>query len=156
MARPRHDLLGLPRLGHRLITSAHQLYWVRFFLGLAEAGFFPGIIVYLTRWYRREDRAKAVAMFMSAIPISQIIGAPISGLLMRVHWLGYAGWRWLLILEGAPALILGVVTIFYLTDWPREALWLSLEEREWITGELERENHAKKVRSVTHHLASPP
>ena len=85
-----------------LVQSAQQLYWARFFLGLAEAGFFPGMIVYLTHWFRAEDRAKAVAMFMTAIPISQLIGAPISGMLMRnVHWLGYSGWRWLLILEGA-------------------------------------------------------
>jgi sugar phosphate permease len=128
-----------------LITSAHQLYWFRFFLGMAEAGFFPGIIVYLTHWFRSEDRAKAIAMFMVAIPISQIVGAPISGLLMRVHWWGYSGWRWLLILEGIPAVILGVATIFYLTDWPKDARWLCEEEQAWITGELEREKQAKKV-----------
>jgi ACS family tartrate transporter-like MFS transporter len=128
-----------------LVTSAHQLYTVRFFLGLAEAGFFPGIIVYLTHWFRYEDRAKAIAMFMIAIPLSQVIGAPVSGLLMRVHWLGYSGWRWLLILEGVPAIVFGVVTFFYLTDWPKDAKWLPEDERDWITSELEREKQAKKA-----------
>jgi MFS transporter, ACS family, tartrate transporter len=133
-----------------LITNAQQFYWSRFFLGMAEAGFFPGIIVYLTHWYRREDRAKAIAMFMAAIPISQIIGAPLSGLLMRIDWWGYSGWRWLLILEGIPAVLFGVATLFYLTDWPKDARWLSDEEREWITGELEREKQEKKaIRSLS-------
>jgi MFS transporter, ACS family, tartrate transporter len=86
-----------------LIHTAHQFYWARFLLGVAEAGFFPGVIVYLTHWYRDQDRGKAIGLFMSAIPISQMLGAPISGLLMKIHWLGYSGWRWLLILEGLPA-----------------------------------------------------
>jgi sugar phosphate permease len=128
-----------------LITTAHQLYWLRFFLGMAEAGFFPGIIVYLTHWYRSADRAKAIAMFMVAIPISQIVGAPLSGLLMKLHWWGYSGWRWLLLLEGVPAVILGMVTIIYLTDWPKDARWLHEEERAWIVGELEREKQAQKA-----------
>src|SRR5208283_5339573 len=94
-----------------LIHTAHEFYWARFLLGVAEAGFFPGVIVYLTHWYRAADRAKAVAMFMSAIPLSQVVGAPISAALMQIHWLGWSGWRWLLILEGVPAVILGVVTL---------------------------------------------
>ncbi len=128
-----------------LVQSARQLYYARFFLGLAEAGFFPGMIVYLTHWFRAKDRAQAVALFMTAIPISQLIGAPVSGLLMRVHWMGLSGWRWLLILEGVPALVFGVVTIFYLTDWPKEAHWLEQDERDWIMDELEREKQAKKA-----------
>ena len=140
---------GLLASSTGFIQTAHQLYWVRFFLGLAEAGFFPGMIVYLTHWYRREDRARAVALFMTAIPISQLIGAPVSGLLMRVHWFGYAGWRWLLILEGLPALVMGAATFFYLTDWPKEALWLQEDERNWITGELEAEKTAKSVRPLS-------
>lgn len=129
-----------------LVHTASQLYWARFFLGLAEAGFFPGMIVYLTHWFRARDRARAVATFMTAIPISQLIGAPLSGFLMRnVHWLGYSGWRWLLILEGVPAIVLGIVTLFYLTDWPTEAHWLTAEERKWITTELENEKKAKKA-----------
>ncbi|HZS51603.1 MAG TPA: MFS transporter [Bryobacterales bacterium] len=127
-----------------LIHTAHQFYWIRFLLGMAEAGFFPGIIVYLTHWYRYEDRAKAVAMFMAAIPVANIIGSPVSGLLLRIHWLGYSGWRWLLLLEGIPALICGAITLFYLTDWPRDAQWLPQDEREWLTAELEREKETKK------------
>ncbi len=91
-----------------LIHTAHQFYWARFILGVAEAGFFPGIVVYLTHWYREQDRARAMAMFMSAIPIAQVIGAPISGALLKIHWLGYSGWRWLLVLEGVPAVIAGI------------------------------------------------
>ncbi|HYM10487.1 MAG TPA: MFS transporter [Bryobacterales bacterium] len=128
-----------------LIHTAHQFYWIRFLLGAAEAGFFPGIIVYLTHWYRYEDRGKAVAMFMAAIPIANIVGAPISGLLLRVHWLGYSGWRWLLLLEGVPAVICGIATLFYLTDWPKDARWLPADEREWLTGELEREKRVKQA-----------
>ena len=104
-----------------LIHTAHQFYWARFILGVAEAGFFPGVVVYLAHWYREQDRARAMAMFMSAIPIAQVIGAPISGALLQIHWLGYAGWRWLLFLEGVPAVIAGFVALFYLTDRPRDA-----------------------------------
>jgi ACS family tartrate transporter-like MFS transporter len=125
-----------------LIHNAQQFYWARFLLGVAEAGFFPGVLVYLTHWYRAQDRAKAVALFMSAIPVSQILGSPISAGLMKLHWLGYSGWRWLLILEGLPAVVLGIVTLYYLTDRPEDARWLTQEERDWIAGELERERSA--------------
>lgn len=128
-----------------LIHTAQQFYWIRFLLGAAEAGFFPGIIVYLTHWYRYEDRGKAVAMFMAAIPIANILGAPISSLLLQVHWLGYSGWRWLLFLEGFPAVICGIVTLYFLTDWPKDARWLPADEREWLTGELEREKKVKQA-----------
>jgi ACS family tartrate transporter-like MFS transporter len=126
-----------------LIHTAQQFYWARFILGVAEAGFFPGVVVYLTHWYREQDRARAMAMFMSAIPIAQVIGAPISGALLQIHWLGYSGWRWLLILEGVPAVIAGFAALFYLTDRPRDARWLPDDERDWITGELEREGQTK-------------
>ena len=125
------------------IHTATQFYWVRFLLGAAEAGFFPGLIVYLSHWFRYEDRAKAVALFMAAIPISNILGAPLSGFLLGVNWHGMAGWRWLFILEGAPAIIFGIATFFYLTDWPHQAKWLPDDEREWITAELEKEKRAK-------------
>jgi len=127
------------------IHTSTQFYWVRFLLGAAEAGFFPGMIVYLSHWYRYEDRAKAVGLFMVAIPISNVVGAPISGMILGIHWLGIAGWRWLFILEGMPAIVFGVISIFYLTDWPRQAKWLPDDEREWITGELEREKKAKEA-----------
>lgn len=132
------------------INTARQFYLARFLLGAAEAGFFPGIIVYLSHWFRYEDRAKAVALFMTAIPISNIIGSPLSGLILGINWLGIAGWRWIFILEGAPAIIFGIVTIFYLTDWPHQAKWLPTEEREWITKELEREKQAKQAAHSYH------
>jgi len=127
------------------INTAHEFYGARFLLGLAEAGFFPGILVYVSHWYRQEDRAKAVAFFMVGIPFSEIIGAPVSGLLLQVHWLGLEGWRWLFILEGAPAVLLGVLTIFYLTDRPQEARWLTPEQRSWIAGELEKDRRSKPL-----------
>jgi ACS family tartrate transporter-like MFS transporter len=129
-----------------LIHTAAEFNTIRFLLGLAEGGFFPAVVVYLTHWFRYEDRAKAIAMFMAAIPVSNMIGAPISGLLMRLDWLGLSGWRWLLILEGIPALIGGAVTLFYLTDWPKDARWLEAHERDWITAELAQESHEKKAR----------
>ena len=125
-----------------LIRTAGQFYWLRFFLGLAEAGFLPALLVYISHWYRPADRGKAIAWFMAGIPASQIVGGPLSAVFLRVHWLGYSGWRWLLLLEGLPALILGVVTLFYLTDQPREAAWLAPEEREWLAGELQCERSA--------------
>ena len=128
-----------------MIRTPAQFYGARFFLGAAEAGFFPGIVVYLTHWFRHEDRARAGALFMSAIPIANVIGAPFAGVLLGVHWFGIPGWRWLFILEGIPAVALGVITLFYLTDWAQQASWLTPPEREWIAGELERERLAKSA-----------
>src|SRR5262245_19748739 len=127
------------------VHTKTEIYWMRFLLGAAEAGFFPGIMVYFSHWFRYEDRAKAVALFMAAIPISNIIGSPVSGLLLGVNWFGLNGWRWLFIVEGAPAIIFGVITLFYLTDRPHQARWLPAEEREWLTAELEREKQAKQA-----------
>lgn len=121
------------------MRSATEFYWLRFLLGLAEAGFFPGVLIYLTHWFLAEDRAKANAMFAIAIPLSIVFGSPISGLLLQLDWLGLSGWRWLLILEGLPAIVLGVVTLFYLTDRPAQAKWLEPEERDWLEAELARE-----------------
>ena len=131
------------------VHTAHQFYWVRFLLGLAEAGFFPGMIVYLRHWFRAQDRARAVALFIAAQPVSNILGAPMSGRLLGIDWLGWAGWRWLFVLEGLPAVVLGIVTLFYLTDWPHEAKWLRDDERAWLASELERER-----RSQPAHLSS--
>ena len=128
------------------VRTAPQFYAARFFLGMAEAGFFPGMIVYLTHWFRAADRARAVALFMSAIPVSNILGAPVSGMILSVRWLEMPGWRWIFILEGIPALLFGCITWFYLTDRPEQAGWLPAEERDWIVGELEREKRAKQGR----------
>ncbi len=135
---------GLVTVFMAFIHTARQFYLVRFLVGAAEAGFFPGVIVYLTHWFRYEDRAKAIAVFYAANPISYIIGSPLAGLLLGLSWLGLRGWRWLFIIEGIPAVLLGVITIFYLTDWPAKANWLPDDERSWITGVLQREKEAKK------------
>ncbi len=132
------------------VHTATQFYWVRFLLGISEAGFFPGIIVYLTHWFRSEDRTKGLALFMAAQPIANIIGAPVSGSLLGIHWLGMQGWRWLFFLEGMPAVILGIVTIFYLTDWPEQAAWLPEDERRWIISALESEKRTKQTANPQH------
>jgi sugar phosphate permease len=125
------------------VRSPMELYGARFLLGAAEAGFFPGVIVYLTHWFIYRDRAKAVALFMSAIPIGFILGGPVAGVILGVHWLGVAGWRWLFLLEGIPAIILGIATLFFLPDRPHEARWLRAEESDWITARLAEEREAK-------------
>jgi ACS family tartrate transporter-like MFS transporter len=125
-----------------LISTRTEFFWARFLLGVAEAGFFPGVIVYLTHWFRAADRAKALAGFMASGPIAQIISSPLSAALMNIHWLGWRGWRWLLILEGVPAIVVGVWTFFYLTDRPKDANWLTVEEREWIAFELDQEKRS--------------
>jgi len=135
---------GIVAIAMGFMHTKSQFYILRFLLGAGEAGFFPGIIVYFSHWFRNEDRAKVVAIFMAAIPISNIIGSPVSGLLLQLNWLGMEGWRWLFILEGAPAIIFGIVTIFYLTDRPHQAKWLPADERDWITSELEAEKAAKQ------------
>jgi len=112
-------------------------------LGAAEAGFFPGVIVYLSHWFIKEDRGKAVARFMSAIPIGFIIGGPIAGMILGVDWLGISGWRWLFLFEGIPAVLLGIVTLFVLPDRPNEVSWLRPEERNWLTSRLAEERRAK-------------
>lgn len=128
------------------MQTKNQFYTLRILLGAAEAGFFPGIIVYISHWFRYQDRAKAVAFLMAGISVSNIIGSPLSGLLMRLNWLGVSGWRWMFIIEGLPAIIFGVVTLFYLTDRPHQASWLPENERAWLVGELEKEKQAKQAK----------
>src|SRR5438270_4319710 len=125
------------------IHTAHQFYLVRFLVGAAEAGFLPGVIIYLTYWFRSQDRAKAVEFFYAANPLSYVIGSPLAGLLLGLSWLGMRGWRWLFIIEGIPAVIVCVITIWYLTDWPSQASWLPAAEKSWINGELQKEKEAK-------------
>jgi MFS transporter, ACS family, tartrate transporter len=132
------------------IHTARGFYTVRFFVGAAEAGFFPAVLVYLTHWFRNEDRAKVIAFFYAAYPISFVIGSPLAGWMLGISWFGLRGWRWLFILEGIPAILFGIVTIFYLTDWPTQAKWLPADEREWITEQLLQEKQAKqRVRSFS-------
>jgi ACS family tartrate transporter-like MFS transporter len=125
------------------VNSGMQFHVIRFLVGFAEGGFFPAVVVYLTFWFRQQDRAKAVATFMAAIPVAQAVGAPIAGYLLRLDWLGVSAWRWLLILEGIPAFLLGIVTLFYLPDRPADVRWLSSAEKDWITAELASELRGK-------------
>ena len=125
------------------VHTSHQLYGARFLLGAAEAGFFPGVIVYLSHWFIYQDRAKAVARFMSAIPVGFIIGGPIAGAILGVHWLGLSGWRWLFLFEGIPAIVLGTATLFVLPDRPGEVKWLQPDERDWLKSRLSEERTAK-------------
>jgi MFS transporter, ACS family, tartrate transporter len=126
------------------VHSVHQLYVMRFLLGLAEAGYFPGIVLYLTYWFPRREQARAFALVVMANPIATILGAPVSVLILdHVHWLAVSSWRWLLILEGAPALLCGVLTYFLPSRRPDQARFLSAEEKARIREELGREERQK-------------
>ncbi len=121
-----------------------QFYFLRFMLGFFEGGFFPSVIYFLGQWFRREDRAKAIAGFALAMPLSSVIGFPISDALLRADWFGLQGWRWIFIVEGFVPVVAGIATIFLLTDRPEKARWLGEEERAWLAGELEREHRERQ------------
>ena len=150
---------GLISAAMALVTGPTSFYLVRFLLGVAEAGFFPGVILYLTFWFPARERARIVSLFMAAIPLATVIGAPLSGALLGLDGLGgLKGWQWMFILEGLPAVVLGLVTLAFLDDRPAEAKWLSSDERQALTGELVAE--AEATRKVGYHglgeaLASP-
>lgn len=125
--------------------NATQLYILRFLLGVAEAGFFPGIIIYLTYWFRTKEQATTIAFFTAAIPVSYLLGAPLSTWIMdNVSGFGLSGWRCMLILEGLPALFAGLFNYFYMTDRPEKAKWLTNEERDWLIKELEADQANRK------------
>jgi len=128
------------------VETPMQFYVVRFFLGVAEASFFPGIIYYLSTWARSKDQAKAVAFFMMSLPVCNVAAAPISTYLLGITWMGWAGWKWLFIMEAVPAVILGIVTPFYLTNRPEQAKWLDVEERTWLVDTLAEESSRKVQR----------
>jgi len=133
------------------VSGEVSFYVLRFLLGVAEAGFFPGIILYLTYWYPAEYRARFLAAFGIAVPISTVIGAPISGLLLGLDGVaGLKGWQWLFIIEGIPAVLLGIVSWFFLTDRPEHANWLKPEQKAWLAAKLNSEIAAKEaVKRVT-------
>lgn len=119
------------------VTGPHSLYAMRVLLGVAEAGFFPGVIFYLTFWFPTEQRARVFGYFMTAIPLSIVFGAPLSASLLYLDGLGgLQGWQWLFIIEAIPAVVLGIICFFYLTDKPEEATWLKPEERKWLVESL--------------------
>src|SRR5579871_1070688 len=134
-----------------LVSGETSFYILRFLLGVAEAGFFPGIILYLTYWYPAEYRARFLAAFAVAVPVSSVIGAPVSGWLLGFDGvMGLKGWQWLFIIEGVPSVLLGLITWFYLTDRPEHATWLSAEQKAWLASKLNAEIAAKQaVRQMT-------
>jgi ACS family tartrate transporter-like MFS transporter len=136
---------GLISAAMALVTGPTSFYLVRFLLGVAEAGFFPGVILYLTYCFPARERARIVSLFMAAIPLANVIGAPLSGALLGLDGLGgLKGWQWMFILEGLPAVVLGLITLAFLDDKPAEAKWLSQDERQALTAELEAEAEATK------------
>jgi MFS transporter, ACS family, tartrate transporter len=131
---------GILAIAMSLVRTPEQFYLVRFLLGVSEAGFFPGIIFYLTEWIPSSSRARCISLFLTAIPISGIIGGLVSGAILEsAAPFRLTGWQWLFILEGIPALILGVVVLFYLTDRPEDASWLSQQEKDWLQERLRQD-----------------
>jgi MFS transporter, ACS family, tartrate transporter len=136
---------GLVSAGSAFVAGPRSFYVLRFLLGVAEAGFFPGIILYLSLWFPAKQRAVATAWFMAAAPISTAIGSPLSGLIMQLPpMLGLADWQMLYLIEAVPAVLLGFVVLKYMTDAPAKAQWLRPEEREWLVARLAAEANAKQ------------
>ena len=150
---------GLISGGMAFVQGSTSFYVLRFLLGAAEAGFFPGIILYLSYWFPARKRAAVTALFMAAAPLSTALGSPISGALLEMHGLlGLAGWQWMFLIEALPALVLGVVVLFYMTDRPEKAKWLADDERAWLVNEMNAERAAKSAtasHSIWRGLADP-
>src|SRR5215467_9377960 len=131
--------------GMALVRGPQSLYIMRLLLGAAEAGFFPGVILYLTYWFPAEYRARIIGLFTVAIPVSSFLGSPISAALLGIDgWLGLRGWQWMFIMEGAPAVLLGFFCLGVLSDKPADARWLSSQQRVWLESKLAGEARAKK------------
>ena len=136
---------GFVTMGMALVTGPYSLYGMRFILGAAEAGFFPGAILYLTYWLPAQYRARILATFTVSIPLATFLGSPLSVALLELDGaLGLKGWQWLFVLEGVPTVLLGIACLFVLTDRPRDARWLSDEQRAWLVGRLDEEAARKK------------
>jgi ACS family tartrate transporter-like MFS transporter len=133
---------GLISSATAFVTGPAGFIGMRFLLGIAEAGFFPGILLYLTYWVPAVDRARVVGWLMVALPLSGLVGSPLSSTLMRLNGWGLEGWQWMLLLEGLPAIVLGFVCLAVLPDGPADAKWLAPDEREWLTDALSTERHA--------------
>ncbi len=147
---------GLVSAGTAFITGPNSFIAARLLLGLAEAGFFPGIILYLTYWYPAEVRGKIIGAFMLAIPLSTVVGAPVSTALLDMSVFGLKGWQTLFLLEGLPSVLMGIVTFFYLPDRPVNAAWLTGRERDAIASRLAaEERHTEREHSLRAVLATP-
>jgi ACS family tartrate transporter-like MFS transporter len=137
---------GLIACAMALVHSEASFYVMRFLLGVAEAGFFPGIILYLTYWFPARERARIVSLFMAAVPLATVVGGPVSGALLELHGLGgLKGWHWLFIIEGLPAIVLGLIALKFLDDRPEDARWLSPAERRALVATLAAEAKATRA-----------
>ena len=142
---------GFLAAGTAFVAGAHSFYTMRLLLGAAEAGFFPGVILYLTYWFPSEYRARIIGMFTVAIPVSSFLGSPISAALLGIDgWLGLRGWQWMFIMEGAPAVLLGLFCLFVLSDKPVNAGWLGADQKAWLNGRLQSEaGKSKRVGQIS-------
>jgi len=132
------------------MRSAESFYVLRFLLGVSEAGFFPGMIIYLTYWFPTHERARAVARFMTATSLAGVVGGPLSSAVLRMDGMhGLAGWQWLFLTEGIPTILLGISVLFLLKDHPEKAGWMTPKERVWLAGELRRDS--ERYGAATHH-----
>jgi MFS transporter, ACS family, tartrate transporter len=146
---------GLVSMAMMFVTGKQSFYALRILLGLAEAGFFPGVILYLTYWVPARERARTGALFMMAAPVAMLIGAPLSAALLSLDGrLGLHGWQWLFVIEGLPACALGVMALRWLTDRPEDATWLTSDERAWLSVEMTRERGARATHGHEGILAS--
>ncbi|WP_407726381.1 MFS transporter [Rhodococcoides fascians] len=138
---------GIVAAAMAFVPTAGWLYGLRIVLGIAEAGFFPGVLLYMTMWFPRAHRVRLMGLFMLALPVSSALGAPLSSAIIQ-YWdglFGLSGWRVMFLFEGLPAIVLGVITWFYLTDRPSQATWLDDDEKNWLTAELESEGSSKSA-----------
>jgi ACS family tartrate transporter-like MFS transporter len=150
---------GLLACSMMWVRTPQQFYAVRFLLGMAEAGFFPGVIYYLSLWFAATYRARAIAGILIGIPLSQVLGAPLGGVLLRLTGIGHlSGWQWLFLVEGLPSVLLGFAALAYLTDRPEDARWLSKQQRDWVSSRIEQERqqtvvaHISPLRALGHPL----
>jgi ACS family tartrate transporter-like MFS transporter len=136
------DTTNIPQPDPQVVA---QFYFLRFMLGVFEGGFFPAVIMYLSIWFRPQDRGRAIASFMAAIPVSLLIGTPLSEFILnRIHWMDLPGWRWVYILQGAVPILAGIATLFFLPNRPQQAKWLPEDEKKWLVGELANEQAKQK------------
>lgn len=147
---------GLVSMLTMFVTDSNTYYLARVLLGIAEAGFFPGIIFYLTAWFPDARRARVIAWFMLAIPAANVIGNPVSGAIMGLFngWLGLSGWKWLFLLEGIPSVALGILVLKALPDRPRDASWLTLPEIKWLENQLDQETSIRARAGGKDHLVA--
>jgi ACS family tartrate transporter-like MFS transporter len=146
---------GLVSAATAFVQGPASFAMVRLLLGIAEAGFFPGIIYYLTCWFPAAQRARIIALFLIALPLSSVIGAPLSTALLDIEWFGLHGWQWMFILEAVPTILLGIAVLLWLTDRPEQAHWLDDSEKAWLTGSLDGDDATNRHHSIREVMGSP-